>query len=226
MSQSLVDEPYMSVEEYLALEGISPFKHEYVDGIMYAMHCGSERDYYELETQSPFRHEYMDGVMYAMAGGKKTHHVISRNLGGMLYIRLRGRRCTNTMSNMKLRLAPEPGEEAELCYPDEMISCDPTDEGETDGHAWIERPTVIFEIMSASTRRLDEGRKRDEYLAIGTLDAYVRIEQDRPEILVERRAGDLWSLERVRGLHGIVRLPTVGIELPLAELYENVNFPR
>jgi Uma2 family endonuclease len=168
----------------------------------------------------------MDGVMYAMAGGKKPHHVISRNLGGMLYNRLDGHRCTNTTANMKLRLTPPPGEEAELCYPDEMISCDPTDEGETDGHAWIARPTVIFEIMSASTRRLDEGRKRDEYLAIRSLDAYVRIEQERPEVVVDRRAGDLWLVERIFGLDGIVRLPSVGIELPLAELYKNVKFPR
>ncbi len=95
MSQSLVEEPYMSAQEYLELEGISPFKHEFADGIMYAMHCGSMQDYFEMETESPFRHEYMDGVMYAMAGGKKPHHVISRNLGGMLYNRLDGHRCTN-----------------------------------------------------------------------------------------------------------------------------------
>ena len=115
MSQSLVDEPYMSAQEYLELEGISPFKHEFADGIMYAMHCGSMQDYFEMETESPFRHEYMDGVMYAMAGGKKPHHVISRNLGGMLYNRLDGHRCTNTTANMKLKLPSQDPEEAERC---------------------------------------------------------------------------------------------------------------
>jgi Uma2 family endonuclease len=175
MSQSFVEEPYMSAQEYLELEGSSPFKHEFADGIMYAMHCGSMRDYFELETESPFRHEYMNGVMYAMAGGKKPHHVISRNLGGMLYNRLDGHPCTNTTANMKLKLPSQDPEEAELCYPDEMISCDPTDEGETKGHAWIQRPTVIFEITSASTRRIDEGDKRDAYLTIPSLQAYVRI---------------------------------------------------
>ena len=64
------------------------------------------------------------------------------------------------------------------------------------------------------------------YLAIKSLDAYVRIEQDRMEVVVERRAGSLWSLERVCGPEGMVRLPTVGIELPLSELYERVKFHR
>ncbi len=111
-----------------------------------------------------------------------------------------------------------------MCYPDEMISCDPTDEDETKGHAWIQRPTVIFEIISASTRRIDEGDKRDAYLTIPSLQAYVRIEQDRPEVIVEKRAGDLWSVDRIAGLTGIVRLPSVAVELPLAELYKNVKF--
>lgn len=214
----------MSVEEYLEKEHISPFKHEYADGIMYTMHCGSMQDYFEFETESPFRHEYMDGVMYAMAGGKKPHHLISRNLSGMLYVRLRGRRCTNTTSNMKLKLPSQDPEEAELCYPDEMISCDPTDEGETDGHAWIQRPSVIFEIISPSTRRIDIGPKRDGYLAIPALDAYVRIEQDRPEVLVEKRSGNLWVVDRVIGLEQTIHLPTVEVALPLAELYEDVKF--
>ena len=52
------------------MERISPFKHEYAGGVMYAMHCDSEHDYFKMETQSPFRHEYVDGVMYAMAEGK------------------------------------------------------------------------------------------------------------------------------------------------------------
>ncbi len=105
-------------------------------------------------------------------------------------------------------------------YPDAMIACNPADVG----HGWREQPAALFEIVSESTRQVDEREKRSTYLQLPSLEAYVRIEQGRPEAVVELRTLEGWKRERVFGLDGIIRLPTLEIELPLAELYERVIF--
>jgi Uma2 family endonuclease len=182
-------------------------------------------EYLELETASPFRHELVDGVMYAMSGASNKHHAIAFALQGMLHALLRGQRCLGYNANMKLKLPSHLGDEdSEFCYPDAMICCDPVDCGEARGHAYRERPSVIFEVLSTNTRLFDELRKRPSFLAIPSLEVFVRLEQDRPELIVDRKVDGAWVEERLSGLDAVLQLPTIGIDLPLAEIYERVNF--
>ena len=74
----------------------------------------------------------------------------------------------------------------------------------------------------------DPREKRAAYLGLGSLEAYVRIEQARAEVIIERRASNGgWQMDRYTGPAATVRLPgQLGmIELPLAELYEGVTLP-
>ena len=176
-------------------------------------------EYLADEALSDVKHEYLGGVVYAMAGASEAHNRIATKLLSMLDARLRGKPCEPFGSDMKVRL--HPLDSTYFYYPDAMVACDPTDSG----HGWRERPTALFEIISEDTRRVDEREKRVPYLQIPSLQAYVRIEQDRPEVVVDRRAPEGWKSERVNGLDGVVRLPELGIELPLAELFERVKFP-
>ena len=180
----------------------------------------TEKDYLASEESSQVRHEYLGGVVHAMSGASDPHNIVAVNLIGMLHARLRGKRCRPFGPDMKALLHPQPSGRAYYCYPDAMIACDPTDKG--DGRR--ERPAVLFEILSESTRQIDEREKRFAYLQLASLDAYVRIEQDQPEIILEHRTLEGWRLERLVGLEATVRLSSVGIELPLAEMYEGLTF--
>jgi len=171
------------------------------------------------EVLSDVKREYLGGVVYAMAGASEPHNRIATRLLSMLDARLRGKPCEPFGSDMKVRLRPL--DSTYFYYPDAMVVCDPTDSG----HGWRERPVALFEIISEDTRRVDEREKRVPYLQLPSLQAYVRIEQDRPEVVVDRRTPDGWKSERVTGLDAVVRLPELEIELPLAELYERVKFP-
>ena len=179
-------------------------------------------EYLAGEEVGDVKHEYLGGVVYAMSGASEPHNRISTNLIGMLHARLRGRRCEPFGSDMKLRLQPQLGNHVYFYYPDAMIACDPTD---SPGEGWRERPAALFEIMSFSTRHVDTREKRLAYLQIESLEGYVRIEQKRAEVIVERRTPESWKVERAVGLGGIARLPSLEIELPLSELYERVTFP-
>jgi Uma2 family endonuclease len=61
-------------------------------------------DYLAGELVSPVKHEYVGGVVYAMAGARNAHNLIATNCLGSLHGRLRGRRCRTYNSDTKIRL--------------------------------------------------------------------------------------------------------------------------
>ena len=71
-------------------------------------------------------------------------------------------------------------------YPDATVVCDPAPPQQT----WQDRPVVIVEVASESTRRVDEGEKREAYLTIPSLAVYLLVETDRPRVVAYRRVAE------------------------------------
>jgi Uma2 family endonuclease len=179
----------------------------------------SVEDYLEAELSSPVKHEYMGGAVYAMAGANIQHNRIAINLTSSLHLRLRGRKCQPFNSDMKIRVRFPA--HVRFYYPDASVICrsGPRDE------SFQSEASVIFEVMSRSTRRIDAGEKKDAYLRLRTLDAYVLLEQDEIAAQVYRRASKGFVREVYAGADAIVPFPTLGIDLPLAEVYEGWEPP-
>src|SRR5438105_10603 len=64
----------------------------------------SVEDYLAGELVSPVKHEYLGGYVYAMAGARNAHNLIKGNVFGVLHARLRGRRCRPFNSDTKVRI--------------------------------------------------------------------------------------------------------------------------
>lgn len=64
----------------------------------------SPEEYLEGERVSPIKHEYRRGHVYAMTGAKKPHIVISVNLASLLNNRLRESSCLVLSSDIKVQL--------------------------------------------------------------------------------------------------------------------------
>lgn len=64
----------------------------------------SPEDYLEGERVSPIKHEYRRGHVYAMVGAKKPHVIIGGNLVTLLNTHLRETPCLVLTSDMKVRL--------------------------------------------------------------------------------------------------------------------------
>lgn len=64
----------------------------------------SAEDYLEGEKISPIKHEYIRGQIYAMAGASKAHGIIALNLATRWRNQLRGSGCTPYMSDIKVRI--------------------------------------------------------------------------------------------------------------------------
>jgi len=61
-------------------------------------------DFLRGEDGAPHKHEYLNGVVYAMAGGTNRHARIGGNIFGSLYARLRGKRCQPFNSDLLTRV--------------------------------------------------------------------------------------------------------------------------
>lgn len=64
--------------------------------------CISEADYLRGEQESAIRHEYINGVVYAMAGASDKHNTIALNASLLLHANL-PEECSVFMAEMKLR---------------------------------------------------------------------------------------------------------------------------
>lgn len=61
--------------------------------------------YLALERASDVRHEYFDGIVYALVGGTQVHSAISAAMSGLLFGALRGSPCRVYTSDLKVRVS-------------------------------------------------------------------------------------------------------------------------
>ena len=178
----------------------------------------SVEDYLTGERRAKKKHEYAGGYVYAMAGGKNVHNMVATGFLGLMHAKLRGRPCQPFNSDTKVRIRMPT--HTRFYYPDGMIVCEPSGPNEV----FQDRPVVIAEVLSVKTRRIDEGEKRDAYLTIPTLAAYLLIETERPRVVVHRRTPEGFVAQGYDGVDATIPLEAIGTELSLAELYERVDF--
>jgi Uma2 family endonuclease len=179
-------------------------------------------EYLTLERTSAYRSEYFQGEIFAMAGGTPRHSLIQTNLTGELRQALKGNSCTTYNSNLRI-LVDQTGL---YTYPDASIVCGPLEiaEGQPDV---VLNPTVLFEVLSVSTEASDRGQKFGNYRQIESLREYVLVSQK--EILVERfqrNSDNSWTLTESRGIDSQMALTSVGITIPLMEIYDKVDFSQ
>src|SRR5580765_7883293 len=62
--------------------------------------------YLEIERFSEIRHEFLDGLVYAMAGESPDHSRICFNLTTIIGAQLRNKACDGFSPNMKVKTGP------------------------------------------------------------------------------------------------------------------------
>lgn len=61
-------------------------------------------DYLTLEGESQVKHEYVNGLVYAMSGGTPEHGALAIELGRILGNALAGRPCRTFSSDVRVRI--------------------------------------------------------------------------------------------------------------------------
>ena len=80
---------------------------------------------------------------------------------------------------------------------------------------------VAFEILSPSTEQHDLRWKYTAYTGLASLTHYIVVAQDRVEAVVFTR-DDGFAERRYRSLDKSIALPSIGISLPLSEIYHGL----
>jgi Uma2 family endonuclease len=76
---------------------------------------------------------------------------------------------------------------------------------------FTDSPSVILEVISPTTRRIDEVRKLRDYITIPTLGTYILAETESPVLTLYRRDGSDFRREIPSGPDAILDLPEAGI---------------
>lgn len=186
-------------------------------------------EYLAFERASDERHEYLDGVIYAMAGESPDHGRICINLAATLVPQLRGSDCEAFSKDTKVRCGPYRAHTREglYAYPDLVVVCGAM-QFHSPAQDVLINPTVIVEVLSPSTEAFDRGEKFRRYRAwLPTLTDYVLVAQDHPVIdHYHREADALWMLRPLEGLDTHLHLQSVACTVSLADIYERIVFPQ
>jgi Uma2 family endonuclease len=176
----------------------------------------TQDEFFAWAQKQDRRYEF-DGVQpVAMTGGTVDSGDLLRNLTVALATRLRGGTCKN--------YGPENGVATvgkTVRYPDGLITCS-KQEGTSKLVADV---VVIFEIVSPSSIQMHHVVKVREYAAVPSIRRYVIIESTSKDVTVmERKDARVGWFTTMLTVSDILKIPEVGIEIPVAELYEGVSF--
>ncbi len=176
--------------------------------------------YAVLEDEAGYKSEFIAGRIYAMSGGTLKHSAIAVNVSGEMRNLLRRGPCQVYNSDLRVGIMPIDVE----TYPDVTIVCGEPHVNPFDKNSVI-NPSVIFEVLSPSTERYDRGEKWARYRRLDSLEEYLLVSQDKPEVeQYVRQESGLWSYKAVEGLDAASVLTVLGVTLSLAEVYDRITF--
>ncbi|MCI0490947.1 MAG: Uma2 family endonuclease [Blastocatellia bacterium] len=189
-------------------------------------------EYLALERESEERHEYLDGLIYAMAGESPEHGEICTNLVGQLYNQLRDKPCRIRSKDTKVLSGPIPqsrhSTKGLYSYPDLLVVCGAM-RFHDEYRDVLLNPQVIIEVLSPNTEAFDLGEKFRRYRTyIESLTDYVVVAQNQPVIEhFARQENGLWLIAApVSDLEESLTLASIDCTLRLADVYDRVTFPE
>lgn len=161
------------------------------------------------EFGSAWRYELIDGQIVGQAAPSPEHGAIMSGLTASLVTRLRGNtdRCRPEVGS---GAAPKQQQRSNARIPDVTVRCG-------------DLPRVVFEIVSPSELRRwrARDRKRRDLQDVDGVEEIVEIYQDEMAAHVYRREIDgTWSFSATDGQTAMISLRSVGLEIPMAEVYE------
>jgi Uma2 family endonuclease len=163
------------------------------------------------------RFELVERNVVMMVGGSKTHALIASQLMRVLWARIDVKKWVVLGSDLAVDVGP-----GSLRYPDAIVDS-------IGGQRALvaTAPILIAEVLSPSSATLDLGDKAAEYLRLPSLATYLVLSQDEIKAWVYLKGTDQRPGPQViSGASAAISIPALAIDLPLAEIYTEVEFDR
>lgn len=164
------------------------------------------------DSGDDLRYELIEGWPVAQSAPTRSHGRMDVNVGTSLKQGLKqaGRPCV-VESGSALRIDKRWTVRA----PDLLVRCGPD-------RQTAELPVLVVEILSPSNSASEMARKRDDYASVG-IQQVLELDQEEPSALLWQVDGDRWIVETIQGLEATITLASIGVTIPMAEIYEDVE---
>ena len=171
-------------------------------------------DYLAAERLADTKSEYRAGEIFAMAGGNDEHSRLGVRITSLLERTLPSCRIYN--SDMKVYAAAVD----EGMYPDASVACEEPEYRDARRDVLL-NPSLVFEILSPSTREYDGSLKASFYRAMPTVQAIFLVGTEGLYIQRQSRRADGWLLEEFVSLDE--KVPLIRSEtLIMRDIYDRI----
>jgi Uma2 family endonuclease len=162
------------------------------------------------------RYEFDGTRPVAMNGGSIRHDIIIGNIKSALSARLRGSPCSCLGPVVAVQTIGNS-----IRYPDALVTCAKLSQSAR----IIPDPVIVFEVLSPDSGRRDRIKKQGEYAAVPSIRRYVIVEFARAALTLQHKPeGGAGFTELRLSAQDTLHLPEIGIEVPVAEFYLDVEF--
>jgi Uma2 family endonuclease len=181
-------------------------------------HYWTANEFLAFVANSEFKHELIDGEVYDMSGGTGEHSQIAANIIICFGRRLQSTSCRVNTSDMMLKVSDD-----RYLFPDVSVVCG-NPEYEDESRLALLNPVIVVEVTSPSSAVDDRGLKRESYLRLPTVQAYLIVDQHRVCAELFERADVGWRLQVFTNPDDVIVLETLNLKLPLAQVYRGITF--
>jgi len=175
----------------------------------------TDAEYLLFDQTALVKHELYHSNLLEMPGGTVYHETLVMNLGFWLRNIMQEKQFKVFLSGLKLYTR-----EGFFLYPDVLI----TNESFRNP-LYSSAPIFIAEVLSPSTRSFDMADKFIEYRNLNSLEYYLLAEPEYYHVTLHSKTNQgVWMSETYRKLTDIIKLPLIGAELPLSEIYKGLEW--
>ena len=180
----------------------------------------TEAEFLAWQSGRDQRYELVDGIPQAMTGIRIRHDNARGNADRHLAPQLKAAgSCRPFSADIAIRVYL-----GQLRRPELGVLCPPF------GHG-LRSAAPGPEVLSETTRRIDEHVKVDEYKGIAAFDYIILMSPTEPDVVVwSRDEAQQWQRRRYQSVDDVIPLPLLDASLPLGILYEGIDlrpaFPR
>lgn len=168
----------------------------------------TEEEYFLFEEKSELKHELLNNTLYEMSGITKYHNRITLNILILFQALLKEKIYDLYFEGFKVKTP-----EGNFFYPDVLICYKDANK------YYTEKPILIVEVLSETTRRYDLTDKFIQYQKIETLEYYLCVEPEQQVVLFYYKQNEEWITETFTKDDGVISLSRLNISFTLKDIY-------
>ncbi len=180
-------------------------------------------EYLALEETALVNHEFDNGNLVQMPGGTPQHSIVRARVISALVQKSKAAKQNHLVFNSDIRIYLPDFNRAVM--PDAAVVAGKAHFSIEHPVGVLLNPTLVVEVLSDSTESYDRGEKFARYRSLTSLEEFVLVSQNEPRVETFVKQNGKWFInEAAQGMDAEVELASLGLKIPLKDLFWNVPF--